>query len=116
MKSQQIISTEMAQVIVKISFRIIEFSKIIDQNDSETSRNIYECSENIKKGLNWFIESENSEEMHENIEAYLNSINKSISVFNELNLALKQKNKLNENISHLKGHLIELQKQLKLNH
>ncbi len=59
MKSDIPITKEMKDAIVQVSLVVKEFSKLYDWDHPESAKNIFQSNEHIKKGLNWFVRSEN---------------------------------------------------------
>lgn len=106
------ITKQVADAIVKVCFDTVEFSRLYDQDIPNNAKRIFQCNDDVKKGLKWFISSENTKDMHDNIGTYIASVKFTLEVYNHLNLSFENKEKLISTLNSLHSHLIELQKQI----
>jgi len=106
------ITKQVADAIVKVCFDSVEFSMLYDQDNPNNVKRIFQCNDEVKKGLKWFIGSENTKDMHNNVGAYIASVKSTLEVYNHLNLSFENKEKLISTLNSLHSHLIELQKQI----
>ncbi len=107
------ITKQFADTIVKVCFDSVEFSRLYDQNDPNNVKRIFQCNDEVKKGLKWFIGSESTQSMKENITAYKKAVKYTLDVYNNLQLPFTDKDKLINVLINLYQHLTELQEQIK---
>lgn len=105
---------QISGTVVKICFDTVEFSRLYEQDNPESAKHLFHCNDGINKGLKWFIDSENAQEMYENIGSYIKSVDLALAVYLNLNLLFENKEKLISTLKNLHSHLIELQKQISL--
>lgn len=113
MENKNLITKAITDITIKICFDTVEFTRLYEQENSESAKRLFECNEGIKKGLKWFIGSENSEEMRSNIAAYINAAQTTLHVYNSLTMPFNNKEKLIATLSRLHTHLIELELEVK---
>ncbi|MFH4965668.1 hypothetical protein V8G69_11765 [Gaetbulibacter sp. M235] len=110
-KSEIQITKPIADTIAKICFDTVEFSRLYDQDKGV--QQIFQCNDNIKKGLKWFIGSETKQTMAENVMVYKKAVKNTLDVYNNLKLSFTDKEKIISTLINLNQHLTELQEQIK---
>ncbi|MBK8518345.1 MAG: hypothetical protein IPL55_19295 [Saprospiraceae bacterium] len=113
MKSELQITKPIADSIVKLCFDVLEFSKLYDQDTSNNPKKIFQCNDDIKEGLNWFIGSETNQEMNKNVRAYKQAVKNTLDVYKNLKISFSNKEKIISTLIDLNQHLTELEKQIK---
>lgn len=108
MKEETPITKEMTNLIIKICFDVVAFSKLCDQSDPK----FFRSNEDIKKGLKWFIETEDAQDMFNNIEEYIKSVKRALSIYNGLDSTITNKKELTSILTDLQSHLVELKKEV----
>jgi len=115
MKSEKLITKKMTDIIVQICFDVVEFSRLHEQDHPNSAKKIFQSNEDVKKGLKWFMNSENTTELHNNIEAYLQSAKTALQLYENLNIPIEGKDKLLIQLTNLQTHLMDLQKEVHIN-
>ncbi|WP_111309381.1 hypothetical protein [Confluentibacter sediminis] len=108
MKRDITITKKMTDVMVLLCFDIVEFSRLYDVN----AKSIFQCNDNIKKGLKWFAHSESSVDLYNNIEDFLQTVKFALLLYENLNIPMQNKDKIIVQLTSLQKHLTELQNQL----
>lgn len=113
MKSEVQITKPIADTIVKVCFDTVEFSRLYDQESPNNAKRIFQCNDDIKNGLKWFIGSETKQTMTENVKAYKQAVKNALDVYNNLKLSFTDKEKIISTLINLNQHLTELEQQIK---
>lgn len=108
MKRDVTITKKMTDVIALLCFDIVEFSRLYDIN----AKKVFECNDDIRKGLKWFIHSESAEELYNNIGNFIESVKSALLLYENLNIPIENKDKIIIQLSNLQKHLTELQNQV----
>lgn len=103
-----LITKKMTDVIALLCFDIVEFSRLYDVN----AKKVFECNDDIKRGLKWFIHSENSKELYSNVGDFLQSVKSALALYENLNVPMENKDKIIIQLANLQKHLTELQNQV----
>lgn len=111
MKEEVLITKQITDTIAKVCFDTVEFSRLFEQDNPNSAQQLFQCNADIKKGLKWFIGSENPIAMKENIAAYQKAVKNVLEVYNNLQLSFTDKEKLISTLYKLEQHLTELQEQ-----
>lgn len=108
MQRDMLITKKMTDVIALLCFDIVEFSRLYDVH----AKKVFECNDDIKKGLKWFIHSENSEALYNNIGDFLQSVTSALQLYENLKVPMENKDKIIIQLTNLQKHLTELQNQV----
>lgn len=111
MKEENLITKEIADSIIKICFDIAEFTRLYEHD--EVIKQVFQCNNEIKKGLKWFVGSRDSKEMYNNVEAYIQATERTLELYNNLNAPFRSEENLIITLKNLRSNLLELQNQIK---
>ncbi len=101
------ITKALTDSIVKIGFASMEFSRLYDIESPKSAKSLFECNQEIVLGIRWFIASENTKSMLENVEAYLKSVETTLEVYNSLTLPFDNKKEIIAALYTLRHHLVQ---------
>lgn len=110
MKGEMPVNKKTADMIVQVCFDVVEFSRLYDLDHPESAKKLFQCNEDVKKGLKWFIGSESQKEMQDNINAYLRSIDTALGLYGNLDIPIVNKEGLIVQLTNLQTHLTALLK------
>ena len=114
MKSKIPTSKQITDAIVQVCFDVVEFSRLYDQDHPKSGKSVFQCNEDIKKGLEWFINAETPTEMRSNINDYLQSVATALELYKNLSVPIESKDKIIVQLSKLQTHLTNLKKEISI--
>lgn len=106
------ITKEFANIIIKLSSYLIEFTQMYEQSKLKIAENQFEIDRVLKMCLNSFIRSTSEAEMNINIDTFTQSVNLSIILIEHLNRSFENKNELIGILRNMYEQLTELEKLL----
>ena len=114
MKDEIPITKQISETIIKIYFDTVAFSQLYDQDNLESAKKVFQCNEDIKKGMKWLLGSQNDQNMQINIEAYIQTVDTTLRIYNNLHIPFENKENLICTLNKLHNHLCKLQNQINI--
>ncbi len=110
------ITKKMADVIVQVSFDVVEFSRLYEQDHPRSAKNMFRCNEEVKKGLKWFLSAQNPTEFQEKVSNYIEAVKLTKQLYEDIQIPIEGKEKIIAQLSNLQTHLAKLIEEASINH
>jgi hypothetical protein len=115
MDSELSISKKMADTIVQVCFDVVEFSRLYEQDHPKSAKQLFQCNEEIKKGLKWFVKAKNQTEFKSKVSDYQNAVKLAKQLYQDIQIPIESKDKILVQLSNLQTHLNNLKEQASTN-
>ncbi|MFD2033806.1 hypothetical protein ACFSKL_03335 [Belliella marina] len=115
MNSEISITKKMADVIVQVCFDVAEFSRLYEQDHPKSARHLFQCNEEVKKGLKWFVNAKNQEDFQNKVSDYLNAVELAKQLYQDIQIPIEGKDKIIIQLSNLQTHLTDLKNEVSPN-
>lgn len=115
MNSEISITKKMADMIVQVCFDVIEFSRLYEQDHPKSAKHLFQCNEEVKKGLKWFVNARNQTEFQSKISEYLNAVKLAKQLYQDIHIPIESKDKIIVHLSNLQTHLTDLKEEASTN-
>lgn len=115
MNSELSISKKMADTIVQVCFDVVEFSRLYEQNHPKSAKQLFQCNEEVKRGLKWFTNSENQTDFKSMVFKYQNAVNLAKQLYQDIQIPIESKDKIIAQLSNIQSHLNELKEEISSN-
>jgi len=108
MNSEILITREMTDIIIQVCYDVVEFSRLYDQDHPNSAKQLFQCNEDVKKGLKWFLEAKTQTEFKSKASDYLNVAKLAKQLYQDIKIPIESKDKIIIQLSNLQTHLKEL--------
>lgn len=108
MNNELSITKKMADTIAQVCFDVVEFSRLYEQDHPKSAKQLFQCNEEVKKGLKWFVSAKNQEEFKSKVSDYLNAVKLAKQFYQEIQIPIESKDKIIVQLSNLHEHLTDL--------
>lgn len=115
MNGELSISNKMADVIVQICFDVAEFSRLYEQNYSKSAKHLFQCNEEVRKGLKWFVNTQNHADFHDKVSDYLNAVKLAKQFYQDIQIPIESKEEIIAQLANLQTHLTDLKEEASAN-
>ena len=115
MNSELSISKKMADTIVQVCFDVVEFSRLYDQDHPNSAKQLFQCNQEVKKGLKWFVSAKNQTEVKRMVSDYQNTVKLTKQLYQDIQIPIESKDKIIVQLTNLQTHLNELKKETSTN-
>ncbi|WP_026811200.1 hypothetical protein [Arenibacter latericius] len=115
MNSEISISKKMADTIVQVCFDVVEFSRLYEQDHPNGAKQLFQCNEEVKKGLKWFINAQNQKEFQNKVSDYQNAVKLAKQLYQDIQVPIESKDKIIVQLTNLQTHLNELKEEASTN-
>ncbi|WP_347373984.1 hypothetical protein [Aequorivita sp. Q41] len=105
----------MADMIVQVCFDVVEFSRLYEQDHPKSAKQLFQCNEEVKKGLKWFINAQNQVEFQNNVSDYLNEVTLAKQLYQDIQIPIESMDKIIVQLSNLQTHLTKLKQEASTN-
>lgn len=115
MNNELSISKKMADTIVQVCFDVAEFSRLYEQDHPISAKQLFQCNEEVKKGLKWFVSAKNQTEFKSKVSDYQNAVKLAKQLYQDIQIPIESKDKIIVELSNLQAHLKELKEEVSTN-
>ena len=115
MNSELSITKKMADVIVEVCFDVVEFSRLYEQDHPKGAKQLFQCNEEVKKGLKWFTSAKNQTEFRSKVSDYLSAVKLAKQLYQDIQIPIESKDKIIVQLTNLQSHLNELREETSTN-
>lgn len=115
MNNELSISKKMANTLVKIYYDLVEFSRLYEQNHPKSAKQLFQCNEEVKKGLKWFVSAKNQAEFQSKVSDYQNAVKLAKQLYQDIQIPIESKDKIIIQLSKLQTHLKDLKEEASAN-
>lgn len=115
MNSDLEITKKMADAIVQVCFDVVEFSRLYEQDHPKSAKQLFQCNEEVQKGLKWFVSAKNQIEFKSNVSDYLNAVKLAKQFYQDIQIPIESKDKIIIQLSNLQTHLKDLKEEVSTN-
>jgi len=115
METELSLNKDIANIIVAVCTDVKEFSRLYKQEVPNNASNIFNCNNDIIKGIEWISDSKSTDELIKNIESFLKKINFTVLVYKNIHLPFENKSELLSSLFKLELHLNNLLEQFNKN-
>lgn len=112
MKSELFITKKMADGIVQVCFDVVEFSRLYEQDHPKSAKQLFQCNEEVRKGLKWFVNAQNQAEFQSKVSDYLNEVKLAKQLYQDIQIPIESKDRIIVQLSHLQTHLKDLKEEV----
>lgn len=112
MNSELSITQKMADTIVQVCFDVAEFSRLYDQVHPKSAKNIFQCNEDVKKGLKWFVNAQNQADFKSKVSDYQNAVKLAKKLYEEIKIPIENKDKIIIQLTNLQSNLKVLKEEV----
>lgn len=106
---------EVANIIVQICFDTNELVHLYDSDNGTSAKRIFQCHEDIKKGMDKILGSESVKRMDKNIRESQETVKITLEIYRHIQLSFDHKTEIMALLERLHAHLSDLQLQLNKN-
>jgi hypothetical protein len=115
MHSELSISKKMADTIVQVCFDVVEFSRLYEQDHPNSAKQLFQCNQDVKKGLKWFVSAKNQAEFQSKVSDYQNAVKLAKQLYQDIQIPIENKDKIIVQLTNLQTHLNELKEETSTN-
>lgn len=115
MNNEVPITKKMADVIVQVCFDVVEFSRLYEQDHPKGAKQLFQCNEEVKKGLKWFASAKNQTEFQSKVSDYLNAVKLAKQLYQDVKIPIESKDKIIVQLTNLQLHLTDLKEEVSAN-
>lgn len=115
MNSELSISKKMADTIVQVCFDVVEFSRLYDQEHPNSAKQLFQCNQEVKKGLKWFVDAKNQTDFKNKVSDYQNAVKLAKQLYQDIQVPIESKDKIIVQLTNLQSHLNELKEEASTN-
>jgi hypothetical protein len=115
MNSELSISKKMADSIVQVCFDVVEFSRLYEQDHPNSAKQLFQCNQDVKKGLKWFVNAKNQTDYKSKISDYLNAVKLAKQLYQDIQISIESKDEIIVQLTNLQTHLNELKEEASTN-
>ena len=115
MNSELSITKKMADTIVQVCIDVVEFSKLYEQDHPKSARQLFQCNEDVQKGLKWFISAKNQKDFKDKVSDYHNAVKLAKQFYQDIQISIESKDKIIVQLTNLQSHLNELKEEVLTN-
>lgn len=111
MNSEISISKKMADTIVQVCFDVVEFSRLYEQDHPNSAKQLFQCNQDVKKGLKWFVNAKNQVDFKSKVSDYQNVVKLAKQLYQDIQIPIESKDKILVQLTNLQSHLNELKEE-----
>jgi hypothetical protein len=115
MKTDLSISKKMTDVIVQVCFDLGAFKKLFEQDHPKSAKQLFQCNEEIIKGLEWFVNTKDQKEFQNKISDYLYVVSLAQQIYQDIQIPIENKDEILIQLTNLQSHLNELKAEASTN-
>ena len=105
----------MAVTIVQVCFDVVEFSRLYEQDHPKSAKQLFQCNEDVQKGLKWFINTKNQTDFKDKATDYHNTVKLAKQLYQDIQIPIESKDKIIVQLTNLHTHLNELIEKISTN-
>lgn len=105
----------MADTIVQVCFDVVEFSRLYEQDHPSSAKQLFQCNEEVRKGLKWFVNARTHTEFKNKVSDYQNAVKLTKQLYQDIQIPIKSKDKIIVQLTKLQTHLNELKEEVSTN-
>jgi hypothetical protein len=103
----------MAVVIVQVGFDVVEFPRLYEQVDPKKSaKHLFQCNEEVKKGLKWFINAKNQTKFQSKVSDYMTAVKLAKRLYQDIKIPTECKDKIIVQLSNIQTQLTNHKKEV----
>ena len=115
MHSELSISKKMADTIVQVCFDVVEFSRLYEQDHPKGAKQLFQCNEDVQKGLKWFENAKNQADFKDKVSDYQSAVKLAKQLYQDIQIPIESKDKIIVQLSNLQAHLKDLKEEASIN-
>jgi hypothetical protein len=111
MNNELLITKKMADAIIQVCFDVVEFSRLYEQDHPKSAKQLFQCNQEVKKGLKWFANARNQADFQDKVSEYHNAVKLAKQFYQDIQIPIESKDKILVQLTNLQSHLNELKEE-----